>query len=147
MNLDPTAHRAYFFKLDTTVKKIRQTLQKKFDEKKLDITVDQWTIIDHVYRHEGISQNSLAEMTAKDAPTVTRILDLLIKKGLAVRESAEFDRRKFCISLTPAGEKKYEKAEPIVVELRKKGVDALSEEEYADFLRMLNVIYKNMSKE
>ncbi|MDZ7898154.1 MAG: MarR family transcriptional regulator [Arcicella sp.] len=44
------------------------------------------------YEANGVSQNELAEMTVKDAPTVTRIIDLLVKKGLAERTMAENDR-------------------------------------------------------
>ena len=69
--------RAYFFKIDTTIKKIRSSLQKRLNESGIDLTVDQWVLVDHISRDEGISQNALAEITYKDPPTVTRIIDLL----------------------------------------------------------------------
>lgn len=84
-------HRAYFFKIDTTIKKIRNALQKQLTEAGFDLTVDQWVLIDHIFRKQGISQNELAEMTFKDPPTVTRIIDLLEKKGLVERGPAAGD--------------------------------------------------------
>ena len=59
MTSNPSENRAYFFKIDTTIKKIRQQMQKKFDDLKVDLTVDQWVLLDHIFRYEaiGISQN------------------------------------------------------------------------------------------
>ncbi len=143
--MNPADHRAYFFKIDTTIKKIRYALQKRFDEAKLEITVDQWTLIDHIYRNEGISQNALAEMTAKDAPTVTRILDLLINKGLAIRRMSGEDRRRFNIFLTQKGDEKFKSALPIVIDVRRKGWGDLSDEDYIIFTKILDTIYKNIT--
>lgn len=140
-------NRAFFFKIDTTIKKIRQSLQKKLDDKNADLTVDQWVLLDHIFRHEadGVSQNELAEMTVKDAPTVTRIIDLLVKKGLAERKMAENDRRKFNITLTDAGRNKFHEAFPIVAEVRRKGWGDLNDEDFQNFVRVLDSIYKNIT--
>ncbi|MFN4147446.1 MAG: MarR family transcriptional regulator, partial [Runella sp.] len=35
----PSDSRAYFFKIDTTIKKIRNVLQKRFNETGVDLTV------------------------------------------------------------------------------------------------------------
>lgn len=147
MTSNQAENRAYFFKIDTTIKKIRQQIQKKFDTLKIDLTVDQWVLLDHIYRYEskGISQNELAEMTVKDAPTVTRIIDLLVKKGLSERNMAENDRRKFIITLTEAGKNKFDEAYPIVAEVRKKGWGDLNDEDYKTFVRILDSIYSNIT--
>jgi DNA-binding MarR family transcriptional regulator len=140
-------NRAYFFKIDTTIKKIRQGLQKKLDDNNVELTVDQWVLLDHIYRFEakGLSQNELAEMTVKDAPTVTRIIDLLVKKGLTERTMAENDRRKFNITLTNAGRDKFNEAYPIVAEVRRKGWGDLNDEDYQTFVRILDSIYSNVT--
>ena len=141
----PSDQRAYYFKIDTTIKKIRNALQKQFNEAGFDLTVDQWVVLDHVFRNPGISQNTLSELTTKDAPTVTRIIDLLNKKGLAERRMAEDDRRKFLIYLTPAGEAKYNAVLPVVVDIRRKGWGDLSDEDYQHFVRIMDSIHRNFS--
>ncbi|PWK25252.1 DNA-binding MarR family transcriptional regulator [Arcicella aurantiaca] len=147
MTPNTSDNRAYFFKIDTTIKKIRQSLQKKLDDLNVDLTVDQWVLLDHIFRHEahGVSQNELAEMTVKDAPTVTRIIDLLVKKNLAERKMAENDRRKFNITLTDAGRSKFHEAYPIVAEVRRKGWGDLNDEDYKTFVRILDSIYTNIT--
>lgn len=139
----PSDSRAYFFKIDTTIKKIRNALQKRFVDAGSDLTVDQWVLIDHLHRNPAIAQTALAEMTAKDAPTVTRIIDLLAKKGLVERRMADDDRRKFLVSLTPSGEQVYEELLPMVVEIRRQGWGNLSDEDYEHFVRIMDQIYQN----
>ncbi|MCK8492489.1 MULTISPECIES: MarR family winged helix-turn-helix transcriptional regulator [Spirosoma] len=142
----PSDSRAYFFKIDTTIKKIRNALQKQFNDAGFDLTVDQWVIIDHLYRNPGISQNTISEITTKDAPTVTRIIDLLSQKGLAERRMADSDRRKFLVYLTKTGEAKHDEVLPIVSAMRRKGWGELSEEDYQHFVRIMDSIYTNISQ-
>lgn len=141
----PSDTRAYFFKIDTTIKKIRNALQKRFADAGFDLTVDQWVVIDHLHRNPGIAQSALAELTTKDAPTVTRIIDLLAKKGLAERRMADDDRRKFLVFMTPEGEKLYEQMLPAVVEIRRQGWGNLSDDDYQHFVRIMDEIYQNFS--
>jgi len=142
----PSDSRAYFFKIDTTIKKIRTALQRQFNDAGFDLTVDQWVVIDHLFRNPGISQNTLADMTTKDAPTVTRIIDLLAQKGLAERRLTDNDRRKFLVYLTEAGEAKYHEVLPIVSAMRRKGWGDLSEGDYQHFIRIMDSIYQNVSR-
>lgn len=141
----PSDTRAYFFKIDTTIKKIRNALQKRFADAGFDLTVDQWVVIDHLHRNPGIAQSALAELTTKDAPTVTRIIDLLAKKGLAERRMADDDRRKFLVFMTPEGEKLYEQMLPAVVEIRRQGWGNLSDDDYQHFVRIMDEIYQNFT--
>lgn len=139
-------HRAYFFKIDTTIKKIRSALQKRLTEGGVDITVDQWVLIDHIYRDKGVSQTKLAEVTYKDPPTVTRIIDLIEKKGIVERRGAPGDRRRFSLFLSEYGLEIYAKAFPIVAEIRNLGWGGLSENDYQHFVRIMDSIYKNFSE-
>jgi DNA-binding MarR family transcriptional regulator len=142
----PSDARAYFFKIDTTIKKIRNALQKQFNDAGFDLTVDQWVVLDHLARNPGSSQNTLSEMTTKDAPTVTRIIDLLSQKGLAERRMADNDRRKFLVFLTDAGQAKYEAVLPVVSAMRRKGWGNLSDDDYHHFVKIMDSIYQNMSE-
>ncbi len=142
----PSDARAYFFKIDTTIKKIRNALQKQFNDAGFDLTVDQWVVLDHIARNPGISQNTLSEITTKDAPTVTRIIDLLSQKGLTERRMADTDRRKFLVFLTDAGQTKYNDVLPVVSAMRRKGWGNLSDDDYQHFVKIMDSIYQNMSE-
>lgn len=140
--------RSYFFKIDTTVKRIRSFMQKGLTDAGIDLTVDQWVVIDHIMpkQDRGVSQNELAEDTTKDAPTVTRILDLLVKKGLVVRQMADDDRRKFNIYLTDEGRKLHQLAFKVIAEFRIKSWDGLTDDDYEHLVRIMDRIHKNISE-
>jgi DNA-binding MarR family transcriptional regulator len=112
--------RAYFFKIDSTIKRIRNFMQKNLFDAEIDLTVDQWVVLDHIKPNLGITQNELGVITCKDAPTITRILDILVKKNLIQRKMSTLDRRKFELQLTPDGQALHKKAHFIIAESRKK---------------------------
>lgn len=136
--------RAYFFKIDTTVKRVRNYMQKRLAAEGIDLTVDQWVVLDHIYPSPGISQNDLAQATAKDAPTTTRILEILINKGWVERKAARLDRRKSMLFLTNEGQKLHQKAFPIIANVRSQAWQGLSDEDFADLVRMMDTIYGNL---
>jgi DNA-binding MarR family transcriptional regulator len=84
-------------------------------------------------------------MTFKDPPTVTRIIDLLEKKGLVERGPAAGDRRKFNLFLTKDGQAIYNQAFPIVADIRRKGWGSLSDADYQHFVRIMDSIYQNFT--
>ncbi|PSL26979.1 MarR family winged helix-turn-helix transcriptional regulator [Chitinophaga ginsengisoli] len=133
-----------FFKLDATLKRIRNYWQKTFDAHKKDITVDQWLLIENLYKHKKITHNELARVTSKDITTVSRIIELLVKKELVIREGSTHDRRKVFLQLTTKGSDKYKDVRPLVLEMRKTGWAGLTENDYAELTRILDVIYNNI---
>ena len=137
--------RGYYIKIDATIKKIRNYFQKRFDEANLDITVEQWVVLDNAYRNEGITQIELTELVFKDAPTLTRIIDLLVKKDILLRKVFETDRRKFAISVTTKGQETFKKALPIAIEARKLGWNNMSDEDFSHFYRILDTLNDNFS--
>ncbi|WP_186774348.1 MarR family winged helix-turn-helix transcriptional regulator [Chitinophaga pinensis] len=133
-----------FFKLDATLKRIRNYWQKTFDANKKDITVDQWLLIENLYKHKKITHNELARLTSKDITTVSRIIELLVKKELVVREGSPQDRRKVYLQLTPKGSDKYKDVRPLVLDMRKTGWSGLTEHDYTELTRILDAIYQNI---
>ncbi|WPV69441.1 MarR family winged helix-turn-helix transcriptional regulator [Chitinophaga sp. LS1] len=136
-----------FFKLDATLKRIRNYWQKTFDIHKVDITVDQWLLIENLYKHKKITHNELAKLTSKDITTVSRIIELLVKKELVLREGSPQDRRKVFLQLTVKGADKYKEARPLVLEMRKTGWNHLTEDDFQELTRILDVIYNNVPDE
>ncbi|MFT4972999.1 MAG: DNA-binding MarR family transcriptional regulator [Paraglaciecola sp.] len=140
MKEEPKIFGAY---LDRTVKQIRQNYVRAFKEVGVDITTEQWVLLDNLYQNNGISQNELAERNFKNAPTVSRIIDLLCTKELVERQRFENDRRRYKIFITEYGKTVYEKALPAVLGLRKQGWDNLTEEDYDSLVRIVNQIFEN----
>jgi len=133
--------------IDRTHRKIKLKYLQTFKASGTDITPEQWALLDQLYQTNGISQNELANGTYKNAPTVSRIIDLLCKKGWTERSRSEHDRRSFHIFLTQKGKNIVETLMPKVAHLRKLGWKNISEEEYKTFVRLMNQIYENYEEE
>lgn len=129
--------------LDRTLKLIRQNYLQTFREQGVDLTTEQWVLLDALYEADGISQNELAANSFKNAPTVSRIIDLLCKKELTERQRLDHDRRQYRIFLTPKGKAVYQGLKPEVEKLRERGWNGLTDDDYQHFLRIMNQLFDN----
>lgn len=130
-----------------TSRVIRLSFIQAFRNNELDITPEQWVILDKLYEHNGLSQTDLASDSFKNAPTVSRIIDLLCEKKLTERQRFKNDRRRYKIFLTEEGKALVEKALPVVADLRNQGWSDLSEADYATFKRIMNQMFNNFSND
>ena len=135
---------SYSVLLDRTAKRVKQYAQRRFKELGFNITVDQWIVLKHLHEQEDMKQNALAELVFKDNPTLTRIIDLLCKKGLTVRKIHPTDRRSFVVSLTRTGIRKIEQLSPKVKDIRFRAWTGLSVRDFEQFKKILNTIYQNL---
>ncbi|MFV1884002.1 MAG: MarR family winged helix-turn-helix transcriptional regulator [Balneola sp.] len=130
--------------IDRTYKVVRQDLINRFKKAGIDITPEQWVLLSKLER-TTMNQTDLANGSFKDKHTVSRILDLLVKKGFVVREQDPEDGRKYLVSLTPLGTEELEKAKPHVYTSRELGWENLSDEEYQQLLKLLDKVFNNYS--
>lgn len=137
----------YSYLLDRTARKVKQYAQRRFNAANYDITVDQWLIIKSLNSSNDMNQSQLAEITGKDHPTLTRIIDLLCKKGLTERKIQPNDRRCFVIHLSELGKQKAIEWTPKMAEIRMKAWQNLAEEDYKNLKRILDTIYKNLDEQ
>ncbi|HET9486356.1 MAG TPA: MarR family transcriptional regulator [Chryseosolibacter sp.] len=137
-------YNSYSFLLDRTARRVKQYAQQKFKELKLNVTVDQWLVLKHLYENASMKQNELAELLFKDNPTLTRIIDLLCDKKLTIRKQHPTDRRSFQVELTSQGKKKVEQMKPRIQKIRLKAWEGLSKEDFTHFKRVLDSIYHNL---
>ena len=133
------------FVLERAAKRMKQYFQQQLMDMGAGVTVDQWVILQQLQRNEGMSQHELAQATFKDAPTVTRILDLLSGKGLLRRTPDEADRRRYRIELTQRGRARIEQVLPIVRDFRRQAWNGLSDSDVDRLVESLNQIFDNLN--
>jgi len=130
--------------LERTTRVVKLNFHQAFKNEGLNLTPEQWVIMDLLSNCNGLSQSDLAEQSYKDAPSISRIIDTLSKKNYVERRAAAGDRRKFEIFLTSDGLKTVAKLRPIVNNLRNKSWENLSKDDYEQFLRIINQVFENM---
>ncbi|MEN0004272.1 MAG: MarR family winged helix-turn-helix transcriptional regulator [Bacteroidota bacterium] len=132
--------------LERTAKRMKQYFQKQLQLAQADITIDQWVVLQELQHKDGHSQLDLAKATFKDAPTITRIIDLLCKKGLTERITDPTDRRRFQIKLTELGRAKIEEVQPIIKEARGVAWEGIPKAEIDQMMHTLNQLFENLTK-
>ncbi|MFI5156969.1 MAG: MarR family winged helix-turn-helix transcriptional regulator, partial [Chitinophagales bacterium] len=87
---------------------IARRLQKKFNASGLNLTIEQWSVLYHLWKEDGKSQQELCKATFRDKPSITRLVDNLEKLQLVKRVPSEQDRRINLIYLTKYSQKLQE---------------------------------------
>lgn len=72
---------------------IARRLQKNFKSNGIDITIEQWSVLYHLWKQDGLSQQELGNATFRDKPSITRLVDNLEKQKLVKRIPSSNDRR------------------------------------------------------
>ena len=72
---------------------IARRLQKNFKQHGIDITIEQWSVLYHLWKQDGLSQQDLCNATFRDKPSITRLVDNLEKLRLVSRVPSKEDRR------------------------------------------------------
>ena len=128
------------------MRQMRMVSQQAFLQAGVDITVEQWVVLYIIHDGQGLSQVEITELAFKDAPTVTRIIDNLVKKGWVYRQMSSEDRRKFEIYPTNEGKMIVRKLLPTVMAIREQGIANVSESDLRVFKRVLGRLIENFER-
>ena len=119
-------------------------LHKAFRAEGINITAEQWGILNCLWEKEGIHQSAIAEKVGKDRHSIARMLNRLEKNGFIRRVPTHEDRRRLNIFLTDSGRNVKEKLVPISLDFLKKAFSGLRQEETAELIRILKHITANL---
>lgn len=92
----------------------RQTLQRVLKRHNVDMTFEMLQVMNYLWNEQGISQQSLAEKTAKDKACLTNLINNLEKKNWVIRKEDSSDRRNRLIFLTAQGEELALTVKPLI---------------------------------
>jgi len=123
---------------------IARRLQKKLNVKGLNITIEQWSVLYHLWKQDGLSQQELCNATFRDKPSITRLVDNLEKLGLVKRVPSETDRRINRIYLTKQAQKIQEQTMELAEETLNEALTAVPIEKIEVCKEVLQVVYDNL---
>lgn len=126
---------------------MKSYFSKLIKENDFNVTTEQWAILNAIYHNPGASQTDLAHSCLKDKTNVTRILDLLVKKGYVIRNISINDRRIYSITLTDLGECVLEQLIDISDLANKVSISDLNRDEYLELVRTLQIISNSIEKQ
>ncbi|MDZ4795117.1 MAG: MarR family transcriptional regulator [Bacteroidota bacterium] len=123
---------------------IARRLQKKFNAAGLNITIEQWSVLYHLWKQEGISQQELCNATFRDKPSITRLVDNLERSNLVKRVASENDRRINLIYLTKQGQKLQEETMALADETLNEALITVPSDRIDVCKEVLQVVYDNL---
>ena len=125
---------------------INRRLVMDFKAEGIDISPEQLTVLSLLWKKDRVTQQELCNVTFKDKPNVTRLIDSLERKGLAKRTIDENDKRNNLILLTPEGKTIEEKAFLVANATMREALINVSPEELAIGQDLLKKIFYNMQE-
>ncbi len=124
---------------------IARRLQKNFKQASIDITIEQWSVLYHLWKEEGQSQQQLCDATFRDKPSITRLVDNLEKLKLVKRVAAKNDRRINLIYLTKEAMNLQEKSMEIANQTLNEALAGVSNGQIEIAKEVLQQVYDNLS--
>jgi len=126
---------------------IARRLQKKFNGSGLNLTIEQWSVLYHLWKEDGLSQQDLCNATFRDKPSITRLVDNLEKLALVKRVADERDRRINKVYLTASAKKLQESSMQLAGETLNEALDGVPPEHIELCKQVLQKVYDNLSNQ
>jgi DNA-binding MarR family transcriptional regulator len=123
---------------------INRTFLRAFASEGIEISTEQWSVLACLWRKDKVTQQTLCNLTAKDKPSMTRLIDKLEKNNLVTRVSDFNDRRINLIHLTNAGMDLQVKATELVQKIVDKTLSNIPEDELNISREVLRKIMANL---
>ena len=124
---------------------LARRLQKNFRLAGIEITIEQWSVLYHLWKEDGLSQQELCLRSFRDKPSITRLVDNLEKLKLVKRVSSKEDRRINLVFLSKAAKKLQEQTLGLANQTLNEALEAVSKEEIEVCRTVLQKVYDNLT--
>lgn len=135
---------AFGFQIVRMARLLRVHFTRFAEREGVDITQEQWLILNKLAQTPGVSQLSLADSLIHDKPNITRILAGLEQKKLIRRRTDADDRRVMRVSLTTSGEKLHTHFSKLVAAERDRVHAGLNAADFQHLMHIVETLEKNI---
>ncbi|MEO0732879.1 MAG: MarR family transcriptional regulator, partial [Bacteroidota bacterium] len=119
-----------FYQIEQAMRQSVRYTHRVFAEARVDLTKDQWLVLKKINDDpSGLAPLEIARVLNKEAASMTRMLDILERKGLLTRQPNPADRRSSLILPTTRGTELYHEVLPLVAGIRAQAVLGLAPDE------------------
>ena len=125
--------------LDKTLKKIQQVYVKEFERNHINITIEQWVILQKISQlGKDATQASIVQSNYRNRATTSRLISALCEKGMIIKKRKSDYPNRFKLLLTQKGSELINKATPIVENLRIIAYNDIRKKDFEVFLEVLD---------
>ena len=140
---DPRLQDVLFYTLESATKAYRRFAQARLSAAGIDITIDQWLVLKTIHESADVTLQQVGAAVFKDFASITRIVQLLERKGLLRRKPHPTDGRRSELVLTSAGASVIRTVEPIAQANRRQALHGIDADEVARLRAVLKRITEN----
>lgn len=123
---------------------VARRLQKKFRQAKLEITIEQWSILYHLWKEDCLSQQELCNRTFRDKPSITRLIDNLEKQKLVRRVASKTDRRINLVGLTKVAKELQQLTIDLANQTMNEALIGINKEDIETVKKVFQQVYDNL---
>jgi DNA-binding MarR family transcriptional regulator len=123
---------------------IARRLQKNFKTNGVEITIEQWSVLYHLWKQDGVNQQELCNATFRDKPSITRLVDNLEKLKLVRRVSSKEDRRRNLIFLTETAKKLQDQSMDLANQTLNEALEGVASADIELCKSVLQRVYDNL---
>ena len=127
--------------------RIKKCFFDKLQENGINITPEQYLVMDILWEKSSISQQNIADIIQKDKNSVTKIIDSLEKKNLVIRVVDKNDRRINKIELTEEGSALEKITTEVAINFMNNVVKNIDTKDLDTFVNVMRQIKNNLEGE
>ena len=133
--------------IDRTLKKVQSTFLQVFAENNIDLTIEQWVILQRVHLEgKDASQADIAKSNFRNRATTSRVISGLCKKGFLKKSRFRDDQKRYKLVMTEEGSQLINTVMPLITDLRKASAQGITEAEFETFYKVLDQLYENFDQ-
>ncbi len=140
------AQHTIFYAIERTIKQYRKYAITQINQQYPNITLDQSMLLRKLLENPEASQTELGNFLFKDVASISRMINLLVKKKLVERKAVKNNRRQNKLSVNQEGIDMMDNIKEIVKDNRHKALVGISKEELEACKQTLDKIYNNLNK-
>ncbi len=124
---------------------VARRLQKNFRNAGLELTIEQWSLLYHLWKEDGLSQQELGTRTFRDKASITRLIDNLEKLGLVERVASKTDRRINLVCLTLAAKPLQQITYELANQTMQEALNNITKDEIDIVKNVFQRVYDNLT--
>ncbi len=123
---------------------LARRLQKNFKQAGIDVTIEQWSVMYHLWKEDGLSQQELCNRSFRDKPSITRLVDNLEKQQMVKRVPSKNDRRINLIYLTDTARQLQDTTMDMANQTLNEALAGVSTDDVEMCKQVLAKVYENL---
>lgn len=129
--------------LGQTMHMVKLRLISAFRENGIELSLDQFIILNQLSQNENITQQDLSNHLQKDKSIILRQINVLLEKRYVVRLPDKYDKRKKNLIITKKGDDALTFSKNIAQQVSRELLQGITDEELKHFENVMEKIQKN----